>query len=138
MQTDGEAMIGLPLRFETCRLPGSLLRPSCRSGHEKVRDCLAIEVGGQVLREQRVVFRSCHRLLDVIAVSGFGAGQGNQGGGEFHFGIRPAQTDCFGYPAVSVETGGGVGLAIAHPLLVRLGEVADVKPCEGVGATGGI
>src|SRR5271169_3742618 len=97
-----------------------------------------VEVRGQVLREKRIVLCSCHRFLDVIAVSAVGARQGDQRSREFHFWIRPAQTDCLSYPAISVETGRGVGLAFAYPLLVSLGQVADVEPCEGVRASGGI
>src|SRR5215469_8549291 len=97
-----------------------------------------VEVAAQVPCEKSIVLCSCQRLLDVIAMSDVGVRQGDHGSREFHFRIRPAQTDCLSYRAISVETGCGVRLAFAHPLPVSFGQITDIEPRECVRASGGI
>src|SRR4029077_1064229 len=115
--------------------PGSLLKPSCRRGDLEVGDLFVVESGGQVSSKKRIALCAIHRLLNVSAVNAIGFRQRDQRSCEFHLWIRPAQTDRLSHKAISVQASRGIGLAFAHPLLVSLGQVTDVEPSQGIGAT---
>src|SRR5216683_1208715 len=117
---------------------GSVCSSAVQPASETTNSPHANKRGSQDLSEKRIALCSCHRLLNVITVCAIGARQGDQGSREFHFRIGAAQADCFSHPAISVQASRRVGRALPQPLLVSLGQVADVEPREGVGVSSGI
>src|ERR1051326_1566357 len=62
--------------------------------------------------------------------------QVDQRGGEFQLRIGSAKLDGLLPPGIPVETASWVGFAIAHPLLVRFRQIANVKPSKSSHVSG--
>ena len=132
------ACISLPFPGEASISACSFLDASRRRAGQQLGDCLAVEVGGQIPSQKRIVLRARHRAPHVISMIALRSGEGDEGGREFHLRILSPQADGLLDPPISVKPIRRIGFASPDPLLVSLGKIAGIKPRQSVGVTGGV
>ena len=128
-----EGRISVPLQRKTSLSPNSSLKSSRRRVSQQLGNCLPVEVGGQILSEKRIILRSVYRLPRMLAMITFPPIEGDQSSREFHLWILAAQAEGLLYPGISAKPSRGIWFALANPLLVGLGQIADIEPCQGLG-----